>query len=70
VIHHNTDSELRHLWLCGLPTPQADRIKRHLVVCEKCLSRLVEIDHQGAGAEPPAGSAEAKGESRSASVGG
>jgi len=61
---------LRHLWLGGLPAPQADRIKRHLVVCEKCLSRLVETHDQGAGAEPPEGSAKAKGESRSASAGG
>ncbi|MGA3099586.1 MAG: hypothetical protein ABSF25_24290 [Bryobacteraceae bacterium] len=60
--HHSTDSELRHLWLGRLPAPHADRIRRHLVLCEKCLSRLVEIDDQVDDARPSAGSGEAKSE--------
>jgi hypothetical protein len=65
--HHSTDSELRHLWLGRLPGPHADRIRRHLVLCEECLSRLVEIDDQVSGAEAPTGAA-AKGEGQPASV--
>jgi hypothetical protein len=66
--HHSTDSELRHLWLGGLPAPHADRIRRHLALCEKCLSRLVEMDDQAADAEAPMGAAEAKGESQPVSL--
>ena len=65
--YHSTDSELRHLWLGMLPPAQADRTRRHLVMCEKCLTRLVEIDHHGANAEPAGDRAHANGDSRPAS---
>jgi hypothetical protein len=51
--HHSTDSELRDLWFGRLAETQADRIRHHLVACEKCLTRLIEIDVDTAGGGPP-----------------
>jgi hypothetical protein len=66
--YHSTESELRHLWFGRLPAPQAGRIRRHLILCEKCLSRLVEIDVQAADAAPPGGFADATDERHPAAL--